>query len=65
MQLQVFYHNHGHRAYKRVTGRERPPERGSKDPKAPRGHPCRRALPTAPAFPGQSRQGTVGATADG
>ena len=35
------------------------------DPRPPRSRPRRRAPPTATAFPGQSRQGTAGATADG
>ena len=34
-------------------------------PSLSRSRPRRRAPPTAPAFPGQSRQGTVGTTADG
>ena len=41
------------------------PGRGSKDPFAPKNRRHWRAAPAAPAIPGQSRRGTVGATADG
>ena len=41
------------------------PGRVSENPTAPKHRRRRREPPTAPAFPGQSRRGTVGATADG
>ena len=48
-----------------AAGRERPTtRRGARGPKLPKTRPRRQAPPTAIAFPGQSRQGTVGATAD-
>ena len=55
-----------HRTYKRAAGRERPTTRKrARGPRLPRTHPRRRAHPTVLAFPGQSRQETVGAIADG
>ena len=66
MQLQVFYHKDGTGCTKGPPAEnDRRLERGSKDPKAPRSRPRRRSPPTAPALPGESRQGTVGSTADG
>ena len=54
------------KTYKRAAGRQRPTTRKrARGPRLPRSRPRRRAPPTAPAFPGQSRQGTVAATADG
>ena len=41
----------------------RRPEGGSEGLIVPETRPTRRAAPTAPAFPGQSRRGTAGATA--
>ena len=43
----------------------RRPGRGSEDRTVPKNLRNWRAAPAAPAFPGQSRRGTVGATADG
>ena len=67
LQLQNFYHKDG------GTGRTKGPPaendrrsaRRARGPIFPKIHARRRAPPTAPAFPGQSRQETVGATADG
>ena len=42
----------------------RRPGRGSEDPTKPKNRRHWRAAPAAPAFPGQSRRGTVAATAD-
>ena len=54
--------------YKRAAGREQPTTRK----KGPRPYPIllktrprRRVSPAGPAFPGQSRRETAGATADG
>ena len=55
-----------HATYKMAASRERPTTRKTaRGPKLLRTRPRRRAPPTAPAFPGQSRQEPVGATADG
>ena len=66
MQLQDFLPQGRHRPYKTAAGRERPTNRKrARGPRLSRSRPRRRADPTAPALPGQSRQGTAGATADG
>ena len=55
-----------HATYKKDASRERPTTRKrARGPKSPKTRPRRRVPLTAPAFPGQSRQETVGATADG
>ena len=69
MQLQIFLPRRRRDAtYKRAAGREQPTTRkkGPRPyPKLPKTHPRRRVPPADPAFPGQSRRGTAGATADG
>ena len=67
MQLQNFYHEHGGTGHAKGPPAEndRRPARRARRPILPKTHPRRREPPTAPAFPGQSRQETVGATADG
>ena len=65
MQHQDFYH---HRRVQNIQRGRRPrttddPEGGPKSPTILEGRQTRRAAPTAPAFPGQSRRGTAGATA--
>ena len=53
-----------HRTYKRVAGRERPTtRRRARGPRPPRSRPPRRGPLADPAFPGQSRRETAGATA--
>ena len=47
------------------TGNDRRPKGGPEDPTIPRNRRHRRAALTALAFPGVSRQGTAGVTADG
>ena len=54
--------------YKRAAGREQPTTRkkGPRPyPKLLKTRPRRRVPPADPAFPGQSRRETAGATADG
>ena len=67
MQLQDFYH---HQRVQNIKKGRRPrttddPEGGPEDTTVPKNHRHWRAAPAAPAFPGQSMQGTTGATADG
>ena len=53
-----------HRTYKRVAGRERPTtRRRARGPRPPRSRPLQRGPLADPAFPGQSRRETAGATA--
>ena len=64
MQHQDFYH---HRRVQNIQKGRRPgttddPEGGPKSTTILEGRQTRRAAPTAPAFPGQSRRGTAGAT---
>ena len=55
-----------HWTYKKAAGRERPTTRKrARGLKLPRTRPRRRVPQTAPTFPKQSRQETVGDTADG
>ena len=57
MQFQKFYHEDGHKRYKRAAGRERPTTRKRvRGPRLSRNRRQRRSTPTAPAFPGQSTQ---------
>ena len=66
MQLQDFYHKDGTRHTKGSPAEKyRGPGRGPKALKLSKTRPRRQVPPTTPAFPGQSRQETVGATADG
>ena len=69
MQLQDFYHKDG-----RTRHTKGPPAENSRRParraRAPtlnyqKPRPRRRVSPADPAFPGQSRRETAGATADG
>ena len=61
MQLQIFTTKTSTRQQKRPPRAEGGPE----GPTVPETRPTRRAAPTAPAFSGQSRRGTAGATAGG
>ena len=54
-----------HATYKKAAGRERRPARRAPGPRLPEIPPRRRVPPADPASPGQSRQETAGATADG
>ena len=69
MQLQIFLpQGRQDTTYKRAAGREQPTTRKkgpSPYPKLPKTRPRRRVSPADPAFPGQSRRETAGATADG
>ena len=67
MQLQNFYHKDGSTGHTKGPPAEndRRNARRARGPILPKTHPRRRAPPTALPFPGQSRQETVGATADG
>ena len=67
MQLQDYYHKDGGTGHIKGLPAEndRRPASRARGPKLPKTHPRRRATPTGPAFPLQSRQETVGATADG
>ena len=67
MQLQDFYHNDGGTGHTKGPRAEndRRPARRTRGPKLTKTYPRRRAPSPAPAFPGQSREETVGATADG
>ena len=67
LQLQNFYHKDGGTGHTKGPPAEndRRPARRARGPILTKTHPLRRAPPTAPAFPGQSRHETVGATADG
>ena len=65
MQLQDFYHQ---RRVQNIQKGRRPrttddPEGGPEGPTFPEDRQMRRAAPTAPVFPGQSRRETAGATA--
>ena len=67
MQLQDFYHEDGGTRHTKGPPAEndRRPARRARSPRSPKIPPRRRVPPADPAFPGQSRQETAGATADG
>ena len=67
MQLQNFYHKDGGTRHTKGPPAEndRRPARRARGPIWLETHPRRRVPPAGPAFPGQSRRETAGATADG
>ena len=67
MQLKNFYHEDGGTRHTKgpTAENDRRPARRARGPKRSKIPPRRRVPPNDPAFPGQSRQETVGATADG
>ena len=67
MQLQDFYHKDGGTRHTKGPPAEndRRPARRARGPRSRGTHPRRRVPPADPAFPGQSRRETAGATADG
>ena len=67
MQLQGFYHKDGSTRHTKGPPAEndRRPARRARGPIWLETHPRRRVPPAGPAFPGQSRRETAGATADG
>ena len=67
MQLQDFYHKDGKTRHTKGPPAEnsRRPARRARGPRLRGTHPRRRVPPADPAFPGQSRRETAGATADG
>ena len=66
MQLQDFYHKDGGTRHTKGPPAEndRRPARRARGPKLQETLPRRRVPPADPAFPGQSRRETAGATAD-
>ena len=67
MQLQDFYHKDGRTRHTKGPPAEnsRRPARRARGPILLKTRPRRRVSPAGPAFPGQSRRETAGATADG
>ena len=67
MQLQDYYHKDGRTRHTKGPPAEnsRRPARRARGPILLKTHPHRRVSPADPAFPGQSRRETAGATADG